>query len=142
MTEAPLSAQTFSERLARLCIQGGPWDLPKALQDRHILLKSMQLQFDSQTTYSEPQVNERLADWMREVAPSLVSDVANLRRNLVDYKYLSRDAEGRAYRVVKEAFSFAPEVDRLNPAAILHAARASREQRRREQAGHAGKEPS
>ncbi len=132
MTEPPLSADSFSERLARLCIQGGIWELPKALQDRHILFKSMQLQFDVASTYSEAQVNERLSTWMCEVAPGLDSDTANLRRNLVDFRYLSRESDGRAYRVSREAFEYASEVDHLDPATILRDARALRERRRRE----------
>lgn len=142
MTDLPLSAEPFSERLARLCIQGGTWELPKALRDRHILLKSMQLQFDNTRTYSESEVNVHLSTWMHEVAPGLDSDVANLRRNLVDFGYLSRDSDGRAYRVAREAFQFAPEVDLLDPVGILNDARMRREERRQKQAKHAGKDPT
>jgi len=132
MTEPPLSAVSFSERLARLCIQGGIWELPKSLKDRHILFKSMQLQFDATRSHSEPEVNERLSTWMREVAPGLDSDTANLRRYLVDFRYLSREPDGRAYRVSREAYKFASEVDNLDPASILRDARALRERRRQE----------
>lgn len=128
-----LPAEEFAHRLARLCIQGGVWELPKTLKDRHILFKSMQLQFDGSTSYSEAQVNERLSTWMSEVAPGLDSDVANLRRNLVDFGYLSREADGRAYRVARETFAFAADVEGMDPVSILRDARASREQRRVEQ---------
>ena len=133
MTEPPLSAVSFSERLARLCIQGGIWELPKSLKDRHILFKSMQLQFDATRSHSEPEVNERLSTWMREVAPGLDSDTANLRRYLVDFRYLSREPDGRAYRVAQEAFEFASQVDALDPVTILREARATRDRRRQEQ---------
>jgi hypothetical protein len=132
-----ISAQLFSKRLARLCLSGATTGLPRSSQDRHILLKSMQLSFKRTTNYSEADVNHLLDRWLSDVAPSLESDHASLRRALVDYGYLERSADGRTYRV-GDAGDFDPAVAELDPAHILREAREAELARKRAHVGEAG----
>lgn len=105
--------------------------MPTSLRDKHILLKSMQLQFSREASFTEREVNGQLESWMRDIAPGLDSDVANLRRMLVDYGYLIREPDGSRYNVGGDGTPFAADVNHLDPVAMLRDAQSQRAERKR-----------
>lgn len=89
----------FVERLCRLGADRGPRGFPRNGRDRDILTRSILLGLDSAATYSEREINARLKDWKRFVAPAIETDHVTLRRELVDRGHLERTPDGRTYRV-------------------------------------------
>jgi hypothetical protein len=94
-----ISVEEFVERLCRLGADRGPRRFPRKRRDRDILMKSIVMRMDSSRTYTEPEVNELLMNWNRQVAPCIDSDHVTVRRLLVDYGKLERTADGAHYRV-------------------------------------------
>jgi hypothetical protein len=106
----------FVDRLCRLGADRGPRGFPRHPRDRDILIKSILLGLDSDATYSEREINERLKAWKRDVAPAIETDHVTLRRLLVDLGHLDRTPDGRAYGVGFPSRSpeFALEVSRVD----------------------------
>ena len=94
-----ISAEEFVERLCLLGAEPGPRGFPRKRRDRQILMKSILMLMDSSRSYTEPEINELLAAWNREVAPAIETDHVTVRRLLVDYGHLERTPDGGAYRV-------------------------------------------
>ena len=94
-----ISVEEFVERLCRLGAHRGPRGFPRKKRDREIMMKSILMTLDSAGSYTEPEINELLARWNREVAPEIRTDHVTVRRLLVDHGHLERTADGRAYRV-------------------------------------------
>jgi hypothetical protein len=134
-----ISAEFFSKRLARLCLAGGTWSLPKSVQDRQILMKSMQLLFNAARDYSEKEVNQLLEAWLSDVAPALDSDHVILRRLLVDHGYLVRSSDGGVYRVGPGGSDFEAAVSHVDPVRIMQDARAAEAERKKAHTGGAGR---
>jgi hypothetical protein len=130
-----ISPEEFVERLCLLCADRGPRRFPRRRNDREILMKSIQLLFDSRRTYTEREINAVLKGWCRDVAPAIEIDHVTLRRLLVDYGEIERTADGRAYRVGFPArpVAFDLEVDGIDVRATVAAYReyAERERERR-----------
>ncbi len=120
-----VSAEEFVERLCRVGADR-PRGFPRARADREILFKSIRLVLDSARMYSEREINAELEAWKRDVAPSIETDHVTLRRMLVDYGHLERNADGRAYRVAFPArpTAFALDVDEIDVRATVAAYRA------------------
>jgi len=134
MQEAPITPDEFRSRLVKLCLTSGGYGLPKRVRDRRIVLKAATLGFAGGRTYTEREINESLAAWLREVGPSVESDHVSLRRALVDEAFLERAPGGEWYRVGPAARGpghFDPGVDAIAPARLIAEARAEREARRR-----------
>ena len=89
----------YLERLCRIGSDGGPRPLSRKRRDREILMKSMLSLMDSGREYREPEINELLSRWMRDVAPAIETDSTTLRRLLVDYGELERTRDGATYRI-------------------------------------------
>jgi hypothetical protein len=89
----------FVERVCKLGSDRGPRAFPKRRRDRSILMKSIALELDSTREYSEPEINELLMRWQRDIAPAIDTDHVALRRYLVDYGHLERTADGSRYRL-------------------------------------------
>lgn len=94
-----ITVEEFVERVCLLGADRGPRRFPRKRRDRQIMIKSVLMLLDSTRTYTEPEINELLKDWNRDVAPSIRTDHVTLRRLLVDYGHLERTADGRSYRV-------------------------------------------
>lgn len=118
-----IEVDEFVERLCLLGADRGPRRFPRRARDRQILMKSIVMLLDSSRTYSEPEINQRLRDWGRDVAPAIETDHVTLRRLLVDYGQLERSADGRAYRVgfPPGAAAFELEVDDVDVRATIAA---------------------
>lgn len=127
-----VSIDEFVERLCRIGADRGPRRFPRKRRDREILMKSIVMQLDSQCTYSEGEINERLSQWNRDVAPAVETDHVSVRRLLIDYGYLERTADGRKYRVGFPPLPivFDLEVDELDLRATVAAYRDYAERRR------------
>lgn len=121
----------FSDRLVALCI-GGSSGLPRRSRDLHILLASATLWMEPGAVYTEPEINEGLSRWLDTGCPSLDLDVATLRRELVDMRYLSRDDSGTHYSpgAGSAEFRFADDVADVDPGAVIDEARKERAERR------------
>ncbi len=118
-----ISVDEFIERLCLLGGARGSRAFPRRLRDRQILMKSILLQLDSSRSYTEPEINEALKRWSRDVAPAIRVDHVTLRRILVDYGHLERTADGRSYRVgfPTRAVAFDLEVEDVDVAATVAA---------------------
>lgn len=120
-----IGVEEFIERLCRLGADRGPRRFPRRRRDRQILMKSIVMLLDSARTYSEPEVNELLLTWKRDVAPAIETDHVMLRRLLVDYGHLERTADGTTYRMgfppTPVAFDF--EIDGIDQRAMIAAYR-------------------
>jgi hypothetical protein len=121
MPEQPITAEEFKKRLAQLCLKGNSTELPGKQRDRHIVLKSIALCLAKERTYTERELNAALMNWVGAVGHSMQVDHAALRRALIDEKYLERTPEGGSYRLVGStgAGYFEPEVEAVQPAAVI-----------------------
>ena len=57
------------------------------------------MEFESDRSYSEREIDDILCVWKREVAPAIDTDHVSVRRLLVDYGDLERTADGSSYRL-------------------------------------------
>lgn len=126
-----ISGTQFKKRLQALSLRGRGW--PRKLRDQHILLKSMILMFETESAYTEEEVNVRLLEWSEKVGQTIRLDHVTLRRYAVDACYLHRDRAGHSYRVnARQAEAlFAPEVEAINPLAVVEDAKRRNEERKR-----------
>ena len=90
------------ERFRKLTIKRGL--TPGALQDASpedfdILLLAIGREFSKARNYSEREVNDTLQHWLQSTGAMLDVDHVELRRWLVDFAILSRDAYGHAYKL-------------------------------------------
>jgi hypothetical protein len=117
----------LEEFVERLCMLGAqrPRPFPRRRRDREILLKSIRMGIEPLRVYAEPEINELLQAWNREVAPSIETDHVTLRRLLVDYGHLERTADGSAYRLgfPGRPVAFDLEVDDVDVRATIAAFR-------------------
>lgn len=112
-----ITADEFKTRLAELCLKSGVMGFPRKSRDRHILLKSVTLTLDAGREYTEPEIADRLAFWLVDIGRSIEFDHVSLRRQLVDTRYLYREADGSRYRVADPGPArelFAPGVDSVD----------------------------
>jgi hypothetical protein len=128
-----IGLEEFVERLCRVAADRAPRAFPRNPRDREILMQSFVMRLDSSRTYSEAEVNERLGQWKREIAPAIETDHVTLRRTLVDHGRLERTADGSAYRVGFPArmVAFDLEIYELDLRATIAAYREQLRQRRR-----------
>lgn len=128
-----IRSEQFLERLLQLGAGPRPRPLPRRRRDRQILMKSILLTLDSERTYHEREINERIRAWNDEIAPALETDHVTVRRLLVDAGLLERSPDGARYRVGFPAapLAFDLEVDALDLRAAVRAHRAERARRAR-----------
>ena len=117
-----ITAEEFRKRLAQLCTMGRSSNLPSKPRDRAIILMSIALRLEAGRAYSEPDLKAELTAWNGAVGNTMQVDHAALRRHLIDEKYLSRSADGRAYELIADAHAalFAAEVNSIDPAAVVN----------------------
>ena len=92
-----MNTSDFSKRLAQLCTGSPLVNFPTRSNSRHILLKSIAIEFESGVEYSEKEVNDVILHWLEIVGKRVVIDHVNLRRGLVDERYLKRKRDGSTY---------------------------------------------
>jgi hypothetical protein len=134
-----IPATEFCRRLAALCTRGGGAGLPRKKRDRLILFRSVTLLLDPHVDLSEQAINEALDNWLSRVGCAIDTDRVSLRRELVDAGYLTRDPAGTRYRVAQPnvgSVHFDDSIDRIDPAAVIAAARQEAQARRRAHRPH------
>lgn len=115
-----ITTERFVRRLGALVLSGVGPGLPRREMDAHVLLKAVALVLRPGSTYSEPALGRALASWLDSAGARISIDPVSLRRSLVDHGYLRRDAAGRVYEVqAGSRVAFAPEVDTLDPLALM-----------------------
>ena len=99
-----ITENQFTERFAALILNGK--ELPKKLQDRHILFISSILKLEPGRHYTEIELNDELRSWTARFGSNSGLDHVTLRRFLVDEKYLTRDLAGGTYELAADALPF------------------------------------
>ena len=132
MTESTITAEEFEARLRAICSGGGGSGLPRRQRDVAVILASATLWMETGAVYTEPEINEELERWLREVCPSVDLDVVTLRRELVDRAYLDRDDSGTHYSPGPgpPEWRFEDAVAGIDPSVVIARARAERAQRK------------
>jgi hypothetical protein len=131
-----LDYEQVLEAITRLVNAGPLGALPKKRSDREVLLALAKAGFASARVYREDEVNEYLQTWPATFASSTSVDHVSFRRQLVDDRFLLRDAAGSAYRVnvAKLDAQIAESARSIDPGAVLVAVRLQREERKRSRA--------
>lgn len=98
-------------------------------------LASASLAIPDDTTLAEREVNDALRRWLDHAGAMLATDHVELRRWLVDLRFVERDGYGRAYRRVAPPPAYADAVAAMaaiDAAAVASDARATHARRRAE----------
>ncbi|UCG92907.1 MAG: DUF2087 domain-containing protein [candidate division WOR-3 bacterium] len=135
MKNKPITCEQFKKRLSDLCVRSGLSGLPRKLQDRHIIMKSVVLTLEAGEEYTEKQIDENLKLWLANIGSSIGLDHVTLRRQLVELKYLERKMDGSRYRVCPSGpgqSMFESGVENIDIYEVIHACRDSIEQKRQE----------
>jgi len=136
-----IGPEEFKKRLAGLCASGVGPGLPRRQRDTGILLSSMALCFERETRYTEREVGGVLQSWLEAAGPRVDLDHATMRRALVDFGYLDRDARGTTYQLSSpNPARFPTAWEGLDPLRILRDAQANAE--RRKQSIRSGQPPT
>jgi hypothetical protein len=133
-----ITSDEFRKRILDLCVRSNLEFFPRKKKDRHILLKSIVLTFDSDRKYTEKEINEKLKKWIEKVNRCSRINHVVLRRALVDDGYLLRKADGSAYslNISNEITDrFEPEVDKVDTFQVVSDARKDAEDRRKKHTG-------
>jgi hypothetical protein len=139
-----ISKELFIKRFTTLCIKSGSSEFPKDERDQHILLKSAMIQIGPGGPFSEKEINDKLESWVTEIYKVPNVDRVMMRRQLVDAGYLKRTTDGSSYEIGVSGLQsqvFDEEIDQLNLAGVLAAAREEIARRKSEYMQKAGKGP-
>jgi hypothetical protein len=120
--------------LKRLLANGPLTAVPKRPSDQGLLVAMAASQFETQRTYRESDVNEKLKAWLRTFCEPLGIDHVTLRRLLVDSRLMSRTSSGSMYRVNLERAGEIEAVRAVEPVHVLAEIRSERESRKRRRA--------
>lgn len=107
--------------------------MPRTRKDSEIFLALAASTFDPRAEYSEAEVNEQLLDWMRDFTCPIVMDHVTVRRYLVDFCFLLRDASGASYTTNQTIINkvIEPAARSIQPRDILEDIRREKEERKR-----------
>lgn len=136
-----ITREHFIKRLGDLCLKSGLSGLPKNESDQQILLKSAVLMLDRSGKFSEPEINERLKAWVRDVSQIKELDHVSLRRQLVDTGYLKREPDGSRYWVAvpgPQPDLFDPTIDQLDIPQVIETLREEIARRKKEHLERSG----
>ena len=119
-----ITAEQYTSRLRVWCRKDRAYDqLPSKWRDRWILYHAICREIPPDEVLSEPDVNDRLRNWLAGTGSPLGKiDIALIRRELIEKGFLERDPAGREYRRSarhEKNFTFESGVDELDPTAIL-----------------------
>lgn len=129
-----ITRDEFTKRIIKLLLRSGLTDLPRRARDQHVLLKSAMLHWGQTETLSETEVNEKLIDWVKNIARLQAFDHVTLRRALVDAGYLTRSSDGATYQICPagpSAWQFEAAIDHVDVLDVLETAREEMAQRKR-----------
>lgn len=128
-----ISQQTYEATLAKLFTGGQTLAFPRRRQDQLVLLAAVAISLSKGGPYGEEALNERLSAWLAGMEKKSSLDHVTLRRYLVDFDFLRRDAAGKAYEVNRALLQaeFASPVLDLDPHTVVQEARIAREARKR-----------
>jgi hypothetical protein len=121
--------------LKRLLANGPLTALPKRPSDQDLLVALAASQFETQRTYREAEVNEKLKAWLQAFCEPSGIDHVSVRRLLVDSRLLSRTSSGSMYRLSVERAGEVEAAGTADPARVLAEVRIERELRKRRRAG-------
>ena len=110
------------EKLFRRMLKGGAMRrMPKSRGDLQVFLSLAASALDPQLQYDEPELNERLIEWMAGFTDPVVMDHVTVRRYLVDYFYLLRDVPGTRYKTNQTMINtvIQPEARSVLPLVLL-----------------------
>lgn len=132
-----ISQSQYEASIAKTFASGSSLDYPRKPQDRIVFLGALSISLMQRELYSEPELNEAIADWLQSFDAATTLDHVTLRRYLVDAGYLLRDEAGLHYSVDRAALSaeFEETVLSLDALKIAQQARAEREARRQAYVG-------
>lgn len=127
-----ITENEFKQILAKQCLSSGGAGLPRKDRDKQVVYKSILMTIDTARTYSEKELNEALKKWLADVGRNIETDHVNLRRTLIDERYLTRDPAGTEYQVNTDIIAdlFEPDVDSIDPVAVIEEAIKLKEERR------------
>ena len=130
-----ITTEEYASRLRVWCGKGRSYhQLPSKRRDRWILYHVICREISPDEVLTEPEVNDRLRQWLTGTGRTLERvDIALIRRELIDGGFLERDPAGREYRRSRRferIFTFEPGVEELDPTTILEAHRTRRESAR------------
>lgn len=113
----------YAERVAKLFGRGMAVTLPKQQPDQLALMGAASFALDPKRRFTEPEINDALAAWLQQVSPKGGLDYVSLRRYLIEFRFLARESDGRAYWVDQDelAQEFDPAVFDLNTDDIIQA---------------------
>lgn len=114
--------------LKRMLANGPLTALPARPRDLKVLLSLAAAQFEAGRRYSEPQVNERLQEWLEPFCSPFGVDHVTVRRCLVDAGLLVRDRAGATYELAARRRS--PRID-IEPAQVMADVQLERQKRKR-----------
>jgi len=128
----PITSSQFIGCFISLILGGR--DLPKKQLDLHVLLISSILRIDPNRQYSESELNGELRIWATNFGGNFGLDHVTLRRFLIDYGYIRRDAAGTAYELESKdlPFAFDPSIADLDLEEMIDKAREEREKRKQQ----------
>lgn len=122
------------EKVFRRLLKGGPMRrMPKSRGDLQVFLALAASALDPQTQYDEPELNERLIEWMTGFTDLVVMDHVTIRRYLVDYAYMLRDISGTRYKTNQTMINtvIQPEARSTLPLVLLEDIQRDQAHRRR-----------
>ncbi len=128
-----IDGEEYKKRLVNLFLRSGLWGFPNDGLNRQVLLRSAIVGLDPDVSYSEHEINDKLKAWVERVGSILGIDHVTMRRYLVDYRYLVRQADGSCYQLGDMKgipYRFKPEIDTIDIPELLHAARLEIENRK------------
>ncbi len=127
-----ITTDQFTRRFAQIVISGNT--LPKKQLDRHIMLLSTTLSFETDRIYAEPELNRLLRVWTDSFGENIGLDHVTLRRLLVDERYLRRDPAGTGYQLAMDLipYTFDNAINTLDLQVVIDQAILEREQRKQQ----------
>ena len=123
-----------AEGILRKMFQGGLIKrMPKNHDDALFFLALAASSFDSQCVYSESEVNHHLVEWLVGFTQADEMDHVTVRRYLVDFQMLMRDASGTEYRTNQTVINnvIEPAGRSIQPRYVMEAVRVERLRRKR-----------
>jgi hypothetical protein len=124
-------------RFERMFSAGRLRRMPKGRADTLLFLAVAASVLDPRKSCSEPELNHELETWMADFVDPCSFDHVTVRRYLVDFRLLLRDAPGTRYNTNQTMINHTiePEVRSIQPGLIFQAVNQAREQRRASRAG-------
>lgn len=122
------------KRFERMYSAGRLRRMPKGRSDTLLFLAVAASILDPRKAYTEPELNEEIRNWMEGFCESRLFDHVTVRRYLVDFHLLLRDAQGSRYNTNQTMINHTiePDVRSIQPALIFEAVEYARKQRKRD----------